>query len=83
MPLGILHHEVNVQRKTGPLGERLAEIEAEGEIGHVAAIHDVHVQVIRASRMEGAQVIRKMKEVRAHHRGRDADSAHAHAAFSP
>ena len=47
--VGIVDHQVNVERPCGNPPQRLDHRQAERQIGHEVPIHDVDVQSIRAS----------------------------------
>ena len=54
MPFGLHHHQVYVQRHGRHALERFHDGQADRDVGDEPSVHDVDVQQIRASALDGA-----------------------------
>lgn len=73
--VGVLDHQVHVERQRGRPAQVRHRLGAEGEVRHEVPVHDVEVHEIAAHGGDGPGATGQVAEVRGEHRGGDEDSA--------
>ena len=81
--LGLHHHQVHVHRQRGGPPDRLDHQGPDGDVGHEAAVHHVHVHVVRSGELDGLHLVVKPAEVSRENRRRDAHPVRHGARGSP
>src|SRR5436190_3685577 len=72
--LGLLDHQVHVDRLVGELAERRHHVRAECQVRDEAAVHDIHVQPVGAAGQHQAHLLGEPGQVGGENAGRDADA---------
>ena len=70
-PLGVRHHQVNVERQAGAASERSHHRDAEAEVGHEVAVHDVDVEQIGTAGFGRADRAAQIEQIGGQERRRD------------
>ncbi len=76
-PVRIGDHEMDVERQAGVPAQRRDHRDADGQVGHEVAVHDVDVQDIGAARLADAGGCGEVREVGGEKRGGDFDHGRA------
>ena len=79
--IGILDHQVNIERQGTHLSDALHDWQAESQIGDEVAVHDVHVKQVRVTHERDVPF--EIGEVGRKYRGRDASCHEAKLSRSP
>ena len=71
-------HQVHVQRQPGAAPGSLHQQRSDGDVGHEAAVHHVHVDAVRPRLVHLGDLLSENAEVRGENGGENPDSAGAH-----
>src|SRR3954468_9672464 len=74
--VGLLHHEVGLERHADVGATGGDDVGAEGEVGHEAPVHHVPLDAVDAGGLEGGDPLAELWEVGGQHAGGDLDGAH-------
>jgi hypothetical protein len=73
--VGLLDHEVGLERHGDVRAAGGDDVGAEGEVGHEAPVHDVPLDAVDARLLEGDDLVAQPREVGRQHGGGDLDRA--------
>ncbi len=69
--LGLDDHQMHVERQPRALAYGLDDGRADGEVGHEAAVHDVHVELVGAARLDAGHGLAQRGEIGGENAWRD------------
>ncbi len=71
--VGIFNHQVHVEGQVRHLARRFDDQRTDGDVRHEMAVHDIHMHIIGAGRLDGTDFFPEAGKIRRQNGGSDFD----------